>query len=61
MSQSLDQPPPVIEPGVQRRPRVKRHHWLVRVTHWLNAILLQARNDHQRQKHRTSVGEQPDQ
>jgi thiosulfate reductase cytochrome b subunit len=40
MSQSLDQPPPVIEPGVQRRPRVKRHHWLVRVTHWLNAILL---------------------
>lgn len=29
--------PPAPPPG---RPLVKRHHWLVRLTHWLNAILL---------------------
>ena len=23
-----------------RRPPVKRHHWIVRLTHWLNAVLL---------------------
>ncbi len=23
-----------------RRPLVRRHHWIVRVTHWLNAVLL---------------------
>lgn len=28
------------EPAPERRPLVKRHHWLVRVTHWANALLL---------------------
>ena len=26
--------------GPARRPLVRRHHWLVRVTHWANAVLL---------------------
>lgn len=30
-------PPPPAPPS---RPLVKRHHWLVRLTHWANAILL---------------------
>lgn len=30
-------PPPATPP---QRPLVKRHHWLVRLTHWANAILL---------------------
>ena len=32
------EPEPVRAPV--RRPLVKRHHWLVRATHWLNAVLL---------------------
>ena len=31
------QPVPVAPP---RRPLVKRHHWIVRVAHWANALLL---------------------
>jgi thiosulfate reductase cytochrome b subunit len=31
------EPPPA---APARRPLVKRHHWIVRVTHWLNAVLL---------------------
>jgi thiosulfate reductase cytochrome b subunit len=27
-------------PAPAVRPRVKRHHWIVRATHWLNAVLL---------------------
>src|SRR5690349_11815990 len=27
-------------PAPTPRPAVKRHHWLVRVTHWANAVLL---------------------
>jgi thiosulfate reductase cytochrome b subunit len=29
-----------VAPAAGKRPLVKRHHWLVRVTHWTNAILL---------------------
>jgi thiosulfate reductase cytochrome b subunit len=31
---------PVKAAEPERRPLVKRHHWLVRVTHWANALLL---------------------
>jgi thiosulfate reductase cytochrome b subunit len=37
-------PPPAAATGVAvpagKRPLVHRHHWLVRVTHWANAVLL---------------------
>lgn len=36
-------PPEPIEPkpaAPPRRPLVKRHHWIVRLTHWANALLL---------------------
>jgi thiosulfate reductase cytochrome b subunit len=36
---SPDRPHPSESPGQERTP-VRRHHWLVRATHWLNAVLL---------------------
>ncbi|HTQ79888.1 MAG TPA: cytochrome b/b6 domain-containing protein [Thermoanaerobaculia bacterium] len=33
-------PRPEAPPAAAERPLVRRHHWLVRVTHWANAILL---------------------
>ncbi|HEV8581945.1 MAG TPA: cytochrome b/b6 domain-containing protein [Thermoanaerobaculia bacterium] len=32
--------PEPVRTAPARRPLVKRHHWLVRTTHWLNAVLL---------------------
>jgi thiosulfate reductase cytochrome b subunit len=33
-------PPPAAAPAPIGRPLVKRHHWIVRTAHWLNAVLL---------------------
>jgi thiosulfate reductase cytochrome b subunit len=33
-------PVPAAPPEPARRPLVKRHHWIVRTAHWLNALLL---------------------
>ena len=32
--------PPAQEPVEGRRPLVPRHHWIVRLTHWVNAVVL---------------------
>jgi thiosulfate reductase cytochrome b subunit len=40
MESAAAEPEPVRIAEPIRRPLVKRHHWLVRITHWLNAVML---------------------
>ncbi|MDP9121366.1 MAG: cytochrome b/b6 domain-containing protein [Acidobacteriota bacterium] len=40
MPPATGEPQGLATPAAGPQPAVKRHHWLVRLTHWLNAILL---------------------
>src|SRR4029078_3940662 len=37
---AADRPHPEEKAAAGKRPLVKRHHWIVRLTHWANTVLL---------------------